>query len=145
MTSRELLDELEARGVSGADMARALNINPSGVTRLKRGERQLMLDEAVKLVERFGLEDGEQRQPLPPAIKQLVARYIVRSLGLAVSPDDPKMIDLVEDLSAFVRFVDDPQARDSIQGAESFFRAMELRRPAGQKEDRQQNPAPNHN
>lgn len=138
LDSKQLLDRLQAQGVKNADIARALKIDPARVTEMRKGQRRLLLDEAVKLVAAFGLEPDGQVEPLHPAIPRLIARHIARSLGLDKDSNDPRMLELVADLQAFSRFVADPQVRASLDAAENFFRAMDLRRtpgaPAGRKQ-----------
>lgn len=132
MTTAEILDALEAKGVRNSDIARALNIGPSRVTEIKAGARNLKHEEAVKLVETFDLEPASSQQvaPLPASIMRLIALHIATALKVPEPPDSPVMQELVADLAAFSRFVADPQVRESITAAESFFQAMRLRRPA---------------
>ena len=132
MTTGELIAALEGKGISNTQIARALNIGNSRVTELKQGSRKLKHDEAVRLVERFGLESqsSQPAMPLPPAVIRLVAGHIANALGVDADPDSPQMQELVADLAAFSRFVADPQVRESIAAAEGFFRAMRLRRQA---------------
>lgn len=137
LDSRELLAQLDARGVRNADIARALKIDPARVTEMKKGQRRLLLDEAVKLVEAFELESGPAAPPLHPAVPLLIARHIVGALGLKLKPDDPRLQELVADLSAFSRFVRDPQVRESLEAAEQFFLAMNLRRASAGAEGQQ--------
>jgi hypothetical protein len=137
LDSRQLLARLAERGVKNADIARTLKIDPARVTEMRKGQRRLLLDEAVRLVQTFGLE-SDQVAPIHPAIPQLIARHIVRTLGLELEPQDPRLQELVADLSAFSRFVRDPQVRESLEAAEAFFRAMDLRRGAGEAEGQPQ-------
>ena len=138
LDSKQLLDRLHAQGVKNADIARTLKIDPARVTEMKKGQRRLLLDEAVKLVGAFGLEPDGPAGPLHPAIPRLIARHIARSLGLDKEADDPRMLELVADLQAFSRFVADPQVRESLDAAENFFRAMDARRPPSETKGRKQ-------
>jgi hypothetical protein len=128
----QLLARLEEKGVRNVDIARALGLPDSRVPEIKRKERALKLDEAVKLVRAFGLEQGQTVAPLPPAVSRLVVRYVAESLG--ASPEDEHLADLAEDLRAFSEFVADPKVRRSLEAAESFFQAMRLRRPRAERE-----------
>lgn len=138
LDSKQLLDRLQSQGVKNADIARALKIDPARVTEMKKGQRRLLLDEAVKLVAAFELESGSTVEPLHPAIPRLIARHIARTLELDTDGDDPRMLELVADLQAFSRFVADPQVRASLDAAENFFRAMDLRRAPGAASSRKQ-------
>jgi hypothetical protein len=122
-----LLALLEERGVRNVDIAKALGLPDSRVPEIKRKDRKLSLDEAVKLVRAFQLEQALQAPPLPPAVTRLTVRYIAQELG--ISPDDSRLEELAEDLRAFSEFVADPKVRRSLDAAESFFQAMRLRRP----------------
>lgn len=126
----ELLRRLDAKGVRNIDIARALHLPDSRVPEIKRKERALKLDEAVKLVQAFGLEQDSAVVPLPPQILRLVAQYVATTLGVPQERIQERMADLTEDLRAFAEFVADPKVRRSVEAAEGFFRAMALRRPA---------------
>lgn len=121
--------KVEAKEIRNVDIAKALGLPDSRIPALLRGERRIFYDEAVKLVEKFELEQAPLAQPLPPAVLRLVARHISSALDLSLEPDEPAMQELLADLQAFSRFVADPQVRASIESAEAFFRAMQLRRP----------------
>lgn len=127
LDTQELIARLEARGVKNREVARVLGINDSRVTEIKKGQRSVKLDEAAKLVKEFRLDEGPKLVPLPPAIWRLVGHHIVATLGLSLEQDDPRLTELLADLEAFSRFVSDPQVRESIEAAEGFFRAMQLR------------------
>lgn len=129
-----LLALLEERGVRNVEIAKALGLPDSRVPEIKRKERALKLDEAVKLVRAFELEQALQAPPLPPAVTRLIVRYIAQELG--ISPDDNRLEELAEDLRAFSEFVADPKVRRSLDAAGSFFQAMRLRRPAHVREVR---------
>lgn len=141
LTTVELLARLEERGVKNADIARAINVTPSRITEMKKGERAIKLDEAATLVSAFGLEEpGEPEQdqqpepPLPSPIARLVVRYIAAELGSELS--DEQVAELGEDVRAFVQFVADPNVADPIRAAEDFFRMIRIRRTSPEPTDR---------
>jgi transcriptional regulator with XRE-family HTH domain len=128
----ELLALLEARGIKNREIARVLGINDSRVTEIKKGERQVKLDEAAKLVRHFGLEQA-QLAPLPAPVARLMILHVAQALGKKLDPDSPEMRELSADIEAFARFVADPQVRESVEASENFFRAMQLRSGAGRE------------
>jgi hypothetical protein len=132
LTTKELLARLRDKGIINADIARALKISPSRVTDLFDGDRALKLDEAVKLVEAFDLEQPPSPQvpALPGPVSQLIVQHIAQELGRPLEQDAPQLVELSEDLRAFSEFVTDPKVRESIDLAMAFFQAMRLRRPA---------------
>lgn len=131
LTTKELLARLRDKGVINADIARALNVTPSRVTEMYDGTRALKLDEAVKLVEKFELEQAPSpRAGLPAPIAQLIVQHIAQEIGLPLQSDAPQLQELAEDLRAFSLFVTDPKVRESIDLAMTFFQALRLRRLA---------------
>jgi hypothetical protein len=145
LTTVELLKRLEERGIANKQIADALNLSPSRVTEMYKGERAIKLDEAAKLVSVFGLESepgSEKASVLPGPVSRLVVRYIAASLGVA-EPDPVLLQELAEDIRAFAEFVSDPKVRDSLVAAEAFFAAMRLRRSSPQEEgQRRTDPLP---
>lgn len=135
LTTVELLARLTDKGVKNAEIARALGVTPSRVTEMFKGDRAIKLDEAVKLVEAFGLESPpSQKAPaLPVPVARLIVLYIAAELGVT-DPNRHQVQALAEDVRAFAEFVNDPVARGSIEAAEVFFQAMRLRRPAASQE-----------
>jgi transcriptional regulator with XRE-family HTH domain len=123
LNTKELLARLDERGITNRQVARAIGVSDSRITEIRKGERQVKLEEAVKLVHTFGLEQGHA-PPLRPEVLRLVALHISQALDCQVGPDDPAMTELVADLAAFSRFVADPLVRGSVEKAESFFQAM---------------------
>lgn len=128
----ELLARLDARGVRNIQIAKALGLPDSRVPEIKQKTRALKLDEAVKLVRAFGLEQDFQASPLPSSITRLVVRYVALELG--VEPTNQQLADLARDVQAFGEFVADPKVRSSVEAAEGFFRALQLRRPTPEAE-----------
>jgi hypothetical protein len=135
LTTVELLEQLNEKGVKNADIARALDVAPSRVTELKKGERALKLDEAAKLVEQFSLElpPGSQRvSPLPAPISRLIVRYIAAELACPV--EEPRLLEIAEDVRAFAEYVTDPKVRGSIDLQAAFFDVMRLRRTPSEED-----------
>ena len=141
LTTAELLARLEDRGIRNIDIAKALGVTPSRVTEIKKGDRAIKLDEAARLVEAFdlGSEPGSQKVPaLPGPVARLIVLYIAAELGFSVEEHRRRIEELAEDIRAFAEFVSDPQARESLEAAELFFRAMRLRRSVPQATDLQE-------
>lgn len=141
----ELLARLQQKRVKNVEIARALGLPDSRVPEIKRKDRALKLDEAVKLVRTFGLEQDQAATPLPVPIVRLLVRYIAAELHVSLAENDPHLEELTADVRAFAEFVADPRVRRSIEAAEGFFRAMHLRRPKVDAEGPQGNgPDPAH-
>jgi hypothetical protein len=131
LTTHELLRRLGDRGIKNADVARVLKVTPSRITEMHKGLRAIKLDEAVKLVQAFGLEEEPSPRvaPVPPQIAQLIVQYVAAELGVDLATNAALIAELSEDVRAFAEFVTDPQVRESIDAATAFFQAMRLRRP----------------
>jgi plasmid maintenance system antidote protein VapI len=141
----ELLARLKEKGVKNIEIARALDLPDSRVPEIYRKDRALKLDEAVKLVRAFRLEQDQAIVPLQPQVLRLLVRYMAMQLGASLAEDDPRMEELTADIRAFSAFVADPKIRRSIEAAEGFFEAMRLRRPDnGSKAPQESDPAPTH-
>ena len=125
----ELLAHLAPRRARNIDIARVLGLPDSRVPEIKRKDRALKLDEAVKLVQAFGLEQDQAALPLTDQVLRLVVRYVALEVGAQVGGDDPRLEELTADLRAFSAFVADPKVRRSVEASEGFFQAMRLRRP----------------
>ena len=125
----ELLARLEQKGVRNIDIARALGLPDSRVPEIKRKDRSLKLDEAVKLVRAFGLEQDQAQQALPVSVLRLAIRYIALELDVPLEGKEDRLEELAADLRAFSAFVADPKVRSSVEASEGFFQAMRLRRP----------------
>jgi transcriptional regulator with XRE-family HTH domain len=129
LSSGELVERLKKRGIKQAAVARVLGINASAVTLLFRGDRRLLLDEAKKIVDAFGLDEQSAG---PATISEPVARlqvlHVARALGVTLPPDDPVVAELASDFRAFSEFVSDPKARESVDQVQTFFRTVGLLR-----------------
>lgn len=143
--TEELLARLRQKGVKNIEIARALGLPDSRVPEIKRKDRALKLDEAVKLVRTFGLEQDQAAIPLPAPVVRLLVRYIASELSSPLVDTDPRLEELTEDVRAFAEFVADPKVRRSIEAAEGFFRAMRLRqRKSGATAPQGSDPRPAH-
>jgi transcriptional regulator with XRE-family HTH domain len=137
LTTGELIARLDEKRVKNADIARALNVSPSRVTDIKKGERRLQLDEAAKLVVAFGLESPpspERVVPLSARVTRLLVEYVALELGCDPETNQGRIDELTKDVRAFAAHVADPQVRDSEALAETFFQALRLRRLASEEE-----------
>lgn len=141
----ELLARLDQKGVRNIDIARALGLPDSRVPEIKRKDRALKLDEAVKLVRAFGLEQDQAVVALSPAVLRLVVRYIAMELDAPLEGKEARLEELTADLRAFSAFVADPKVRSSVEASEGFFQAMRLRRPkSGASARKESDPRPAH-
>jgi hypothetical protein len=127
----ELLARLMTRGIKNIEIAKALDLPSSRVPEIKRKERALKLDEAVKLVRAFGLEQDFRADPLPVSVLRLMIQYVAAELG--IFPSEQQVEELTQDVRAFAEFVGDPKTRRSVEAAEAFFQAIRLRRPTPAK------------
>lgn len=137
--TEELLARLDQKKIKNIDMARALGLPDSRIPEIKRRERALKLDEAVKLVRAFGLEQDQAAPPIPAPVLRLLVRYIASELSVPLEGNEARLEELTADVRAFGEFVVDPKVRRSVDAAEGFFRAMHLRRPKVAAEDPQGN------
>lgn len=128
----ELLARLDARGIRNIDIAKALGLPDSRVPEIKQRKRALKLDEGVKLIRTFGLEQDPPVPPLDGPVLRLAVRYIAEELGASV--ENGQLQELIEDVRAFSSFVADPSIRRSVEAAEGFFQALRLRRPESERE-----------
>lgn len=126
--SKEILTELERRGIARGDIAKTLDLDPSQVSRLYNFSdkpRKLTHDEAVKLVAKYRLEQAPEVPHLPAAVWRLLAHHVSSKLGLSLEEDDPRLRGVAADLAAFSRFVRNPRVQGTIQAAEIFFQTLQ--------------------
>lgn len=143
LNTDQLLEQLKANNVRNVDIARVLELPDSRVPEIRDKRRALKLDEAVRLVEAFGLESNQTPPQPPAAIFRLVVRHVAVRLGVPLS--DQMLADLAEDIRAFSSFVADPKVRRSVEMAEGFFHALQTRRPEPEEEaPPRTDPARNH-
>jgi hypothetical protein len=141
VTAAELLAALEQRGVSKADIARALGIGPARVTEMyqaaglaetkrvgdKPPTRRLLWDEGYELIKRFGLKvDPDRPIELPRAIAKLAILAVASALDVRLDPDDPRLPEIALDFQSFLRFVADPQVREDAARVQGFLDALRM-------------------
>lgn len=143
LTTADLLSLLEERQIRNKDIANALGVTPSRVTEIKKGERSIKLDEAVKLVAAFGLElpQGPPVAPVPVSVARLIVLYVAVELGLSPGREE-RVEELAQDIRAFSEFAADPKVRSSVELSEAFFQAMRLRRPRPEPEAQRESDRP---
>lgn len=129
LNSTQLLARLSDLGIKNVEIARVLKIPESRVSEMRAGNRRIKLDEAVKLVEAFNLEEVARANPVTP-LTTPIARLLVLHVAGSLRQDLPEetIADLAGDLRAFAQFVADPQVRDSVQAADGFLQALRIRR-----------------
>jgi plasmid maintenance system antidote protein VapI len=135
----ELQKKLDAKTITKTQIAKVAGIGNNRVSELfgSGTGRRLLHDEAVKLVEGFGLERSEIQRlpPVSPRINRLVVQYIAAELGVSLEDHQEQLAEIAEDVRAFGELLLDPKYRDSPEMAETFFQAMRLRRPAPGRAD----------
>lgn len=104
LRGQQIMAMLEARGVTPAEIARAIEQPSSRVSELRHGRRKLTLDEACILAERYGLEDRPALPPLSEATARLMVLHVARSLGRRLSPEDARVSELAADFQALAEF-----------------------------------------
>lgn len=137
----ELQRKLDAREITKTRIAEVARIGKNRVSELfgSGKGRRLLHDEAVRLVEGFGLElpPSQKVSPISPRIHRLVVQYVAAELGVPLEERQELLAELAEDVRAFGELLRDPKYRDSPEMAETFFQMMRLRRPAPEPADRQ--------
>lgn len=130
ITREQLLQRLNAlvdgKKIKNVDIAKALDLPDSRIPALLRGERRIYFDEATRLVEAFGLEPALPERLLPASVLRLGVRHV--ALKLDAPLNEPVLEDLAEDLRAFFEFASGPTGRPTVEAAEVFFRALQIRR-----------------
>jgi hypothetical protein len=127
-----LLRLLDERGIKNVQIARALGLPDSRVPEIKSRKRALKLDEAVKLVRAFQLEEGHEVPPLPVPIVRLLVRHVAERLRARASEE--LLEDVSQDIRAFGVFAADRRVRQSLEAAEGFLQALRYRRPEAEEE-----------
>lgn len=131
----ELLERL--KGVRNVDIAKALGLPDSRIPEIRRKERALKLDEAVKLVRAFRLEQAPQAPAIPPSVLRLAIRHVANRLQ--ADPDEDQIAELEEDLKAFSEYVSRRSSQGLLVAAEGFLDGLLTHRPAHGAEARLQN------
>ena len=120
-SARQLLDTLASRGVTQAEMARALNLPGPRISEMYAGKRQIKLDEGKKLVEAFGIDEAPAVPPISEASARLLILHVANQLGLPLMQDDPKVSELTLDFQAFSRFARDHLPAPSPEATTGFL------------------------
>lgn len=140
LKAADILKILKERGVTQQQIADALGITQPNANRLylkpgasdKKGKaikpRGLYHDEALTLIDRFGL----QEPPVPPAasaalnerVAELFVLHVADRLGLRVSPEDERVQDIALDLKALAQHVADPRVSGSLEKIEGFLQGL---------------------
>ena len=130
LSTAQLLKVLEDKQISQRAIADALGIAPPRVSELYAGRRHLRLDEAKKLVERFGVPESAapSLSPLSLPVARLLILHAAQNLGMALDPEDPRIEELAKDYRAFSAFAADPRVRESADAAGGFLQGMRLGR-----------------
>jgi len=106
----ELLAKLKEAGVRHVDMARALGLPTSRIAEMYSGKRGVRLDEGKALVEAFNLDEVRASPAVPPINEQtarLLVLHVANTLGVSLSPADPRVRELALDFQAFSKFARD--------------------------------------
>ena len=122
VNTRQLLDELEERGVRNVDIAHALKLSQTRASEIRKGDRRLMFDEGMRLIEEFGLQ--EKSGQISSQVAVLAVAHIAGTLGMEI--DGTRLSDLAGDLQALIAFAADP--RVSSDALEAFSRGLLVRR-----------------
>lgn len=137
-TSREILDELKARGITQGEIAEVLRVKQPNVATLynpgKNGKpRRLGYDEAIALIDKFGLDADEAGEPKPPSaenLKQLL--NVLLPLAPKGHVSEPSLRALSEALAHGIEllgsYASTPASQDAIEVAArgALFRFREI-------------------
>lgn len=125
LDTAQLLNRMERRGITRADIARVLRLAPPRVTEMYKGERAVKLDEAKKLVDHYALDEADTVTPMSEPVSRLLILHVARALKATVSPEDERLEGLAQDLRAFARFAADLQDKLSVDAASGFLRGRQ--------------------
>lgn len=128
--TKGLLDTLERKGVTRADIARALGLPSPRITEMYSGKRRVMLDEAKRLVDTFNLEQSDQVEPISEGVARLLARHVATRLGKPLPGDDPLLQELAEDLRAFANFAQHQRPAPTPDAAAGFLAGRQSGQPS---------------
>jgi transcriptional regulator with XRE-family HTH domain len=102
--SDTLLRKLLDAGITQAKIARVLRVDPSQISQLYKGKRQIKLDEAKKLVEEFDLDGADAAPPINEQTARLLILHMANRLGSPLLPTDDLVQELALDFQAFSKF-----------------------------------------
>ena len=134
LNEEQIIARLDDAGVRKAAIAKTLGIPDSRVAEIYGGRRKLKLEEAIKLVETYKLEDAPQDaiSPIPLPVARLLVLYVAKAVGAQLAADSPLTSELAGDIRAFAVFASDRRVRDSLQSAEGFLQGIQARRLASE-------------
>lgn len=124
ITSSTLVDMLKARGVTQAAVARVLRIDPSQISQMYSGKRQIKLDEAKKLIEAFGLDESQAAPPINEQTARLLVLHVANRLRVPLPPEDNRVRELALDFQAFSKFARAHLPAPSPDAASGFLEAL---------------------
>lgn len=133
ITTREILEALEDRGVSKTAIAQALGVANARVTELYKGDRKLSHDEAVTLAEMFDLVEDRGGPPLTLPLAKLLVLLAAHRVGAEVDPEEPVVEELAQEFVALASAQDVPGVREAMENIPAMFAAMRLRQQLDQK------------
>lgn len=102
--SAELLAALKARNITQTAISRVLNVDPSQISQLYKGARQLKLDEAKRLVEAFDLDESSATPPISEQTARLLILHVADTFGIRLAASDSRVQELALDFQAFSKF-----------------------------------------
>lgn len=119
LSTQDILQRLSQRNVKRARIAEAIGLPAPRITEMYKGDRRLYHDEAVKLVEAFGLDD---RPALSEPVARLLVLHTLNQLALPVDPESEQVQELALDFRAFSEFAASPGARENLAALDAFLR-----------------------
>ena len=137
LNTQQIMDALLERGITNAAVARLLGIAPSRIKDIRDGTRRLQREEAIKVVEEYGLEPPPPENPEPPEpmlptarVVRMAVRYVARAIEAEI--DDDLATELAAELLGFFSFAGSQP--DRIRDFETFLEALAIRRSTQAKD-----------
>jgi hypothetical protein len=122
LNTAEILKALKERGVKQKEIAAVLCVTQPRVSALYKTDRKLTVEEAIKLVDRFNLDDEPPSIPLNEQFLELAALAAARRLGLEnVDYEDPRLKVAAQDILALVLADQDPRFGGSLEALRGFL------------------------
>jgi hypothetical protein len=128
--TKGLLSALERKGISKADIARALDLPSPRITEMYSGKRRVLLDEGKRLVDAFRLDERDQVEPISEGVARLLALHVANRLGKPLAGDDPLVQELAEDLRAFASFAQRQHPAPTADAAAGFLAGRQSGQPS---------------